>query len=132
MTKLCITTTTTQTGRRQHGSSDMDNIKLLGLLMHRCAQPLPPSWPPQPTRLSNHRCTQSLSEEASKEKDDSKGEASDIVFLKKATRRSRNCEHSCMRWALLVHGCARKRSGWWGTCRVCMCSGRQSVQQFRD
>ena len=41
------------------------------------------------------------SEEASREKDDSNGEALEIFCLEKARRRSRNCEHSCMRCALL-------------------------------
>ena len=37
-----------------------------------------------------------------------------------------------MRSALLFHRCVMRRSGWWGTSSVCMCSCGQSVQQFRD
>jgi hypothetical protein len=83
----------------------------------------------QAVRASLHAAP---SEEASREKDDSNGEALEIVCLEKATRRSRNCEHSCMRCALLFHGCVMRRSSWRGTSTVCVCSCGQSVQQFRD
>ena len=72
------------------------------------------------------------SEEASRERADSNGEALEIVFVQKATRRSGNCEHRCRRSAWLFHGCVMRRSGWWGASRVYKCSCGQSAQQFRD